>query len=302
MRKLIKSYLNRIPYIQRLILENKEFKQNSCFPPGHFYSPVVSLEEIKKHENQIWAQPPGEKVLGIELNIERQLENLKEISKYYTLLPFREQKQDDLRYYYENDFYSYSDGIVLFMMINHLKPKRIVEVGSGFSSALILDTNQLFFNGDIELFSIEPYPERLYSLISKDDIKNISILKERVQDVNIEIFKQLERNDILFIDSTHVSKTGSDVNFILFEILPILRSGVLIHFHDISYPFEYPKVWVFDGRNWNENYLLRAFLMYNNNFKIYLFTHFLHQFYGESFKCMPLSFKNIGGSLWIEKK
>jgi hypothetical protein len=119
--------------------------------------------------------------------------------------------------------------------------------------------------------------------------------------VNLEIFKQLDRNDILFIDSTHVSKTGSDVNFILFEILPLLKSGVLIHFHDISYPFEYPKDWVFGGRNWNENYLLRAFLMYNNDFKIYLFTHFLHLYYREAFEEMPLSFKNIGGSLWIEK-
>src|SRR5690606_22964232 len=115
-------------------------------------------------------------------------------------------------------------------------------------------------------------------------------------------FDRLEADDILFIDSTHVAKTGSDVNYILFEILPRLKSGVLIHFHDVFYPFEYPRDWVFAGRNWNEDYLLRAFLMYNPAFEIILFSHYLHKHHPDAFAAIPLCYNNRGGNLWIVKK
>lgn len=302
MKLIIKSLLNRLPYIRGLYKQNLKYKENSCYPSGHFYSPIVSVEEVKRYETQIWPQTVRNEILSIELNTAIQLENLKEISKYYNLIPFKANKQDSLRYYFDNEYYSYSDGIILFLMINHLKPKRIIEVGSGFSSALMFDTNQLFFYSGIKLTFIEPEPERLFSLIQENDRKDIRVVEKRVQDINKEIFGQLEKNDILFIDSSHVSKTGSDVNFILFEILPMLKSGVLIHFHDISYPFEYPKDWVLGGRNWNENYLLKAFLMYNNEFKIFLFTQYLHQYFREAYADIPLSYKNTGGALWLEKK
>src|SRR5205814_62343 len=118
----------------------------------------------------------------------------------------------------------------------------------------------------------------------------------------LETFEKLNSGDILFVDSTHVVKTGNDVNYILFEIIPRLKSGVLIHFHDIFYPFEYPKDWVFMGRNWNEDYFLKAFLMYNNEFEIILFSDYLHKHHKEIFKEMPLCYKNSGGNLWIRKK
>ena len=115
------------------------------------------------------------------------------------------------------------------------------------------------------------------------------------------LFDELAENDILFIDSTHVSKTGSDVNYILFEILPRLKPGVFIHFHDVFYPFEYPREWVFGGFNWNENYLLHAFLMYNETFEIKIFADYLHVHHKEIFKEMPLCYKNTGGNLWLQK-
>jgi hypothetical protein len=136
----------------------------------------------------------------------------------------------------------------------------------------------------------------------KDEDKAIhKVIEKKSQEVDLEVFKQLEKGDVLFIDSTHVAKTGSDVNFILFSILPVLKKGVLIHFHDIFFPFEYPKKWVYRGNNWNETYFLRAFLMYNTNFKIKLFSHYMHRFHQDTFKEMPLSYKNPGGNIWIEK-
>ena len=97
-------------------------------------------------------------------------------------------------------------------------------------------------------------------------------------------------------------KTGSDVNYILFEILPRLNKGVFIHFHDIHFPFEYPKDWVLNGFGWNETYFLRTFMMYNSQFEIVFFADFLHKKYKEAFEDMPLTYKSTGSNFWIRKK
>lgn len=237
---------------------------------------------------------------GINLNEKEQLQLLDCLLQYYSEIPFKEQPFLNLRYYFDNSMYSYSDGIFLYSMIRHFKPKRIIEVGSGFSSAVMLDTNDRFFDKSIECSFIEPFPDRLNSLLRKED--EVNVIQKRVQDVGVEFFEKLVENDILFIDSTHVSKTGSDVNYIFFEILPRLKKGVKVHFHDIFYPFEYPKNWVIDNkRSWNEDYMLRAFLSFNQNFEILIFNTFLEKFHEEWFnKHMPLCLKNTGGNLWIE--
>jgi hypothetical protein len=120
--------------------------------------------------------------------------------------------------------------------------------------------------------------------------------------VDTSHFQQLEAGDILFIDSTHVTKAGSDVNQIMFDILPVLRPGVLIHFHDICYPFEYPKEWILTGRYWNEAYLLRAFLQYNSSFEIVFFNSYMGQLHSDQFSAAPLFLWNPGTSIWIRKK
>lgn len=301
MKKILQKIIQRLPLIGEMYLENKEYKKNSAFPPGHYSSPIVSVDDIKNRENDIWKGLHVNGINGINLNTEEQLLLLKEFVKYYKEMPFGDQKKDNLRYYFDNIYYSYTDALTLYSFIRHYKPKKIIEVGSGFSSALMLDTRNLFLNNDIELTFIEPYPQRLYTLITETDKKNSKVIVEDLQKINVSHFEQLEANDILFIDSSHISKSGSDVNYILFDILPKLKSGVLIHFHDIFYPFEYPKDWVFGGRNWNEDYILRAFLMYNNDYKIKFFSHYLHTHFKDAFSEMPLFYKNTGGNLWIQK-
>jgi len=288
--------------IRGLHQENLNFRKNSLFRAGHYYSTIISVDEIKEREDEIWSKELIDGVIGINLQTEDQLKLVGDLNQYYAEMPFKEEKQSNLRYFFENGFYLYTDGITLYSMIRHLQPKNIIEVGSGFSSALMLDTNELFFNNQIELTFIEPYPERLYSLMNDGDKKTVKVIEDKVQFVELEYFDKLTAGDILFIDSTHVVKTGSDVNYILFEILPRLKSGVFIHFHDVFYPFEYPREWVFKGWNWNEDYFLRAFLMYNNGFEIKLFSEYLHKHHGEIFEKMPLCYKNHGGNLWIEKK
>jgi hypothetical protein len=190
-------------------------------------------------------------------------------------------------------------------MMRMYKPERIIEVGSGFSSAVMLDTNQLFFNNSLELTFIEPYPQdRLYGLLRAGDKNQVKIYEKGLQQTDPAIFGELNVNDILFIDSTHVSKTGSDVNHAFFNVLPLLKKGVLIHFHDIFYPFEYPEAWVMgsSGFGWNEAYTLRTFLMNNSDYEIVLFNTFMEYFHEDWFRQhMPLCLKNLGGSIWLRK-
>ena len=227
---------------------------------------------------------------------------LREFATYYKDLPFSEKRQQGFRYFFENPSYSYSDAIFLYCMMRHARPKRVIEIGAGYSSCVILDTNERFFANSIDCIFVEPYPELLLSLLKEGDRDRIKIYSEKAQDVDVDMFRALSANDILFVDSTHVSKTGSDVNRIAFEILPVLPSGAYVHFHDIFYPFEYPKEWVYEGRAWNENYLLRAFLQYNSAFEIMRFNTFLEQCHEEFFhRHMPLCLRNRGGSIWLRK-
>lgn len=272
----------------------------NLWPPGHYYSPAPDLEQIKKNEQRIFLIP--EELPGINLNCTHQKELFEQLVKYYGDMPFKDEKTNGLRYFYKNDFYSYGDAIILACMIRHLKPKRIIEVGSGFSSCVALDINEMFFNNTISCRFIEPFPERFLSLIKKDDLGPDSLIKKNLEDVDLNVFSSLSKGDILFIDGSHVSKVNSDVNYVLFKILPALNPGVFIHFHDIFYPFEYPKEWIYEGKFWNEAYLLRAFLQYNRSFNIEYFATYFYGKFSEKIKTeAPLIANNPGGNLWISK-
>ena len=301
MKAIVKSLLNKVPYVRGLHQQTVNTNKNSFYPAGHYYSPIVSVDDIRQREKEIWKNAAADGIKGIELHTANQIGLAAQLSQYYSEVPFSKEKSGSLRYWFDNNYYSYTDGIVLYSMIRHFKPHRIIEVGSGYSSALMLDVNELFFDNRICLHFIEPYPERLYSLMSEKDKHSATVLETAVQEVDLKLFSQLQAGDMLFIDSSHVSKCGSDVNFILFDILPTLNSGVLIHFHDVFYPFEYPKDWVFSGWNWNEDYLLKAFLMYNGAFSIRFFSNYLHVLHKEVFKDMPMTYLNTGGNLWMQK-
>ena len=301
MKNFIKKVLNKLPYVSALSRDVALYKKG--YPPGHYYSPVISPGEVETQQDYLFTIHSN-KISGIELHEEKQLLLLNELLGNYNSIPFYHEKQDGLRYYFNNNAYAYSDGIFLNLIIRHFKPKRIVEIGSGYSSVAMMDTNELFFNNSIFLTFIEPFPERFYSLCKPSDKGLYKILENKLQDIDISLFATLEDGDFLFIDSTHVSKTGSDVNKILFEILPLLKKGVFIHFHDIFYPFEYPRDWVlgWSGFGWNEIYLIKAFLMHNSEYEIVLFNTFLEHFHEQWFRQnMPLCLKDKGGSLWIRK-
>lgn len=314
-KRLIKRLIQNLPYIRRLRAENETLRSELAkmrFKPGHFYSPVPSIDEVKNDADRIFFDSV-DSLAAIDLNETGQLKTLHALKQFYTEIPFEAERSDRYRYWFKNDFYSYADGVTLFCMMRYLHPQRIIEVGSGFSSALMLDVNDQFFNGQIKFDFIDPFPQRLERLLKLNDRTNHKIYATRVQDVPISTFDSLSERDILFIDSSHVSRVGSDVNWLLFEVLPRLKSGVYVHFHDIFYPFEYPKSWVYRGVAWNEAYFLRAFLQYNTAFKIEFFvSYLLKRHHYALLDAIPLALKSEtlemafddapGANIWLRKQ
>jgi hypothetical protein len=318
LKKYIKYILSKIPLVSKKLKKyyfyvNYYEKTKSIlgqFDIDHYYSPIPNLTDLIENRLTIFDKQIDLK--EVNLNDTVQLELLNEITKYCKQLPY-DLNHDCIKQAYPNAVYNpksawyrYSDVVFLFGILNIYKPSKIIEIGCGYSSAVIVDSRDLFLKNNAELIFVEPYPERLLQQLENHEIKNFQILKKKVQSTNINLYKNLNANDVLFIDSSHVSKTGSDLNFILFEILPVLKPGVIIHFHDIFYPFELPEKWVIEKKwYWNENYLLRAFLSNNSKYEIISFNSYLQYKYPEKFvNEMAICFRDQEntGSLWIVKK
>jgi len=178
----------------------------------------------------------------------------------------------------------------------------VSTIGS-FSLKLVLriiPNPVILFNSEINLTFIDPDTNRLLSLMNQRDIENNKILKSIVQNVPLSEFKNLENGDFLFIDSSHYLSSNSDLEFLFFEVLPILKSGVFIHFHDIFNDFKYPEK--FRSQRWNESYFLKSFLMYNNDFEIKIFSDYLAENHREGLSKLEICMRNTGGNIWIQKK
>lgn len=255
--------------------------------PGHYYSPATSWDDRMRAIT--WA--PGDPA-GVDMRGEEQIALAHKIGLTDNLPIIRLGP----RYRANNGMYDYGDAAALFCMLRHFKPKRMIEVGSGFSTAATLDTADQHMP-DLQLTCIEPNPERLRArLLPKDDVE---IIEKPVQDVPLSRFGELEAGDVLFIDSTHVVKSGSDVVWLYLHVLPTLAPGVLVHVHDVHWPFEYPRQWIIEGRDWNEQYLLAAFLTHNDAWEIMLMTGWL---WAHPQSPIPFSIRREpNGSLWMRR-
>jgi hypothetical protein len=298
MKQVIKTFVKRVPFIKNL---SEQVRKQGLFPAGHYYSPIPSEEDVLAYIKS--RKTPNSDLPSIRLNEKGQHEVLNEYINFYKDLPFPEKQTPGHRYYYDNDWFSYSDAIFFYCFLRKHLPKRIIEIGSGFSSAVMLDTIDSFFTQRPEITFIEPYPERLISLLRDGDREQVRLIDKKIQEVPPDVLLALESGDLLFIDSSHVVKCGSDLQFLMFEILPRLQPGVSVHFHDVFYPFDYPSEWLLEGRYWNENYFLRAFLSYNSEWSIQFFNTYAHFMFGDLIKeKMPLCAKNPGGSLYIKRE
>jgi Methyltransferase domain len=173
-------------------------------------------------------------------------------------------------------------------------------VGSGYSTAVALDeadTNPGL--SGLEITCIEPFPERLLGLLFESDAGRLKILRQPVQNVNAAAYERLGPQDVLFIDSTHVVKAGSDVVWLFLHVLPRLAAGVVVHVHDVFWPFEYPAQWLRQRRDWTEAYLVHAFLAGNTGWEILFFPSWLWQCKPDLVP-QPLA-QERPGSIWLRK-
>jgi predicted O-methyltransferase YrrM len=259
------------------------FVRPSWVKSGHFYSPVASRDDVERALS--WSAD----VPGVELREDEQLAMFRQLLPLFDGVPER-------RYQSANRMYGPGDASVYQAITRWLKPKRVVEVGSGFSTAKLLDTAEQFLPG-LEVTCIEPYPDRLLRLLRPDD--TIELIAAPVQEVPLNVFTSLESADVLFIDSTHVAKAGSDVVWLFLRVLPRLQKGVVVHVHDIFWPFEYPAKWLRESRNWNEDYLLNAFLCHNVAWRIELFSSWVWHQHPE---LVPSDLRAENpGSIWLRR-
>lgn len=274
-------------------------------PPGHFYSPIADLDDLRAREDVVFDLEAPFPDVDLQPEAQRALWDkiVAQAARFTIAATQNEAAAAGQRYYADNDQFGPGDATTYAAMLLEHKPKRLIEVGSGFSSALFLDINAKFFGGGITPTFIEPYPDRLMRLLSEEDKKRTRLLLEPVQNVPLSVYSELEAGDVFFVDSTHVSKAGSDVNHIFFRVLPMLKPGVLIHFHDIFHPFEYPKPWFFNGnRSWNELYMLRAFMMNNASYRVLFFNSWFAHKHPECADALPNFWKNPGGAFWMRKE
>ena len=270
------------------------------YPPGHYGSPLPGGREIRRHR-AAWFSPAPPPFDGVKLNPEKQLALLDAFAAYHDDFAPNADVAAGSLYHYRNAMFGFADGLILYAFLRHFKPARVIEVGSGFSSGLMLDTARALTPAPHFTF-IDPYSTDIIDVLKSRPAGSYDLVRKPVQEVDLSLYAELAENDILFIDSSHVVKIGSDLSTILYSILPSLKAGVIVHFHDIYYPFEYHEAMLMEGRAWNEIYLVRAFLQFNSSFEILFFNSFVERMHGDKLaQKLPNYSRSTGNSLWLRK-
>ena len=272
---------------------------------NHFYSVIPDTRELPASLWEKESQLPG-----IDMRDEPQLAFLTEAAERFgselAAIP-RSQDDADGGYFIDNHAFESVDAEVLYSLIRLNKPRRVLEIGSGWST--LLSMSALAANradgAPGELTAIEPYPHAFVKTAVEAE-PHSEMLDEQVQGLPLDMFSSLEENDILFIDSSHVLRIGSDVQYEFLEILPRLKPGVLVHVHDIFLPGEYPRDWVYgdEHRFWNEQYLLQAFLIDNAHADVVWGSSYMHRRHPEALEKSIPSYDRttrFPGSFWFRR-
>ena len=263
--------------------------------PKHYYWPLNDLAFLRENPG-LWL--PHRSLAGITVDLAEQ-EKLGAEGRW---IPARagngQDKRDRLNeFYWDNNAFPPIDAQVYYGLVRELKPSRVVEVGGGFSTLVL--TRAVAANGgdtDVTVIEPDPNPETLGALP-----EGWKLIPSVVQRAPLNVFSRMTAGDIVFYDGSHCLNTGSDVEWIFFQVLPQLQPGVWIHFHDISWPGDYPMAFVLDeGLSWNEQYVLEAFLAHNDSYRLRFSASMMLSARPDVMeKCF--SGLRIGGSVWIEK-
>jgi len=260
----------------KLFLSKSILKKIGIFPlTSNYYEPSFDFDNLKKNLSEKRNLP------GINFNIENQIKNLKQLDYKKELENLNlKNNSPNFNFNIDNNFFEAGDAEIYYQMIRYHKPKKIIEIGSGQSSLIAMEAinnNKQIDNFITELTCIEPFENKW---LEKNDIR---VIRKKVEEIDTDIFTDLNKGDILFIDSSHVIKPQGDIVKIFLEILPKLKSGVIIHIHDIFSPRDYLENWLkIENRFFNEQYLLEGMLDNSSRYKIMLSLNLLkYDFYKE---------------------
>jgi hypothetical protein len=274
-----------------------------AFPPGHFYSPAVDPAEVAADQDRIWPADPAPP--GLDLNPVGQAAFLDgPLRKWLADYDYPEQPPPGAppwAFFGANTQFERLDARALFAMLLELRPARMIEVGSGFSSLLTADVKRRHLDGRLEFRCVEPFPRPFL----RAGVPGIDeVVETRVQELPGPWFaERLGPGDVLFIDSSHVVKTGSDAVHLYLGVLPLLPAGVVVHVHDIFLPNDYPRPWVVDeARSWNEQYLVQAMLVFGDSFEVLFGSSAAAAMHPELLAEVLGGPVWTGGSLWLRKR
>lgn len=260
----------------------------------HFYSPIPNTANLPEDlDSRRFDCLPA-----LNLNLSKQLELLTKLGDWaHEMKDTPRTHQNEFDYCWFNSKFCFTDAAIYHSMIRMLRPAQVLEIGAGYST--MVSTRAARLNGNTRVRCIEPYPI--------DALKNCmpgldELIATPLQSVSPAEFDSLGQNDILFVDSTHISKAASDVNYIMFNILPRLKAGVIVHFHDIFLPMDYPRKYLTEHRLfWNEQYLLLAFLLFNPRVEVLLGAHHLVTDHPQSIaEAFPFVSTFVGSSFWLK--
>lgn len=283
--------------VHRLPLCKSALMNVGVFPiRNHYYEPQFDNRTPKPDFSQDRSLP------GVDWNIPGQLALLERFVFSQELADTPKQKPETLEFYFNNGAFESGDAEYWYQVIRIIKPRRIFEVGSGNSTLMAINAIAQNQTDDpsykCEHICIEPYEMPWL------EESGVSVVRSKVEDVELSFFSNLQENDILFIDSSHIIRPQGDVLFEYLELLPSLRKGVIVHIHDIFSPRNYPKQWLQDEvRFWNEQYLLEAFLTHNGSWKVVGALNFLHHNHYDKFKTVApfVTPEREPGSFYIQK-
>jgi len=291
LKNIRKIGIQKLPFCKKVLLNIGVFPIRN-----HYYEPQFDMRGIKHSSSEERNLP------GIDWNMENQLNTLEELIFAEELNNFPIKKSADLHFYFNNNSFKSGDAEYWYQLIRFKKPQRIFEVGGGNSTLMAIAAirkNQEENPGyNYKHVCIEPY-ERLW--IEKT---GVTVLREKIENIDISFFSELGKNDILFIDSSHIIRPEGDVLFEYLELIPNLNKGVIVHVHDIFSPRNYLEEWLKDDvRFWNEQYLLEAFLSHNNSWEIIASLNYLHhRHYEKLLKVCPfLTPDREPGSFYMQK-
>lgn len=287
--------------VYRMPVSRAIFNRVGVFPiRDHYYEPMFNPAHLRHSLEQ------ERKLPGIDWNVAGQLALLERFHFNEELEKLPRAPKGDLEFYFGNANFGAGDAEYLYNMVRLHKPANLIEIGSGFSTLLAHQAVRMNMHEDANYccrhVCIEPYEMEWLSRL-----EGVEIVRQPVEGIEVDLFRALGRNDILFIDSSHVIRPQGDVVHEFLEILPILQPGVFVHIHDIFSPRDYPKGWVVDEvRLYNEQYLLEAFLCCNDKFEVTGALNYLKHHYPEKLAEKCLVFRQNPdvyepGSFWIRR-